>query len=249
MKLYLFILIFELFSCSGSLAQDFAEVKLTDSVSISFGVGSSVVGNPALFLNRINNLKLSYGKIKVVAYTDTVGSTSYNKNLASKRMTSVLKLIESSNMKAFVIDTLNKNEERKKRSNNEESFRRVDVFIYSVKPVIKYNVPLNLRINFHSGTSNIVKSSMENLRVLEMIMKNDTTIRIKLNGHVCCEPDMKLSVNRAEKVKSYLVDQGIQTGRISCKGYSNEAKLFPESNEVNKSRNMRVDVVFIKSEH
>lgn len=247
MKIYL-TLILVLFSYSGLQAQDFAEVKLADSLSISFDVGSSTVKNPAAFLSRINRLKLAYGKIKVIAYTDTVGTAAYNKILASKRMSSVLKLIGSSTIKTFVIDTLNKNEERKMGSNDEETFRRVDVFVYSVKPAIKYNVPMNLRINFHSGTSNIVKGSMDNLRVLEILMKSDTAIRIKLNGHVCCEPDMKLSVDRAEKVKNYLVDQGIPAGRISCKGYSNEAKLFPESNELNKSRNMRVDVVFIKSE-
>lgn len=246
-KIYL-ALILVLFSYSGLQAQDFAEVKLADSLSISFDVGSSTVKNPAVFLSRINRLKLAYGKIKVIAYTDTVGTAAYNKILASKRMSSVLKLIGSSTIKTFVIDTLNKNEERKMGSNDEETFRRVDVFVYSVKPAIKYNVPMNLRINFHSGTSNIVKGSMDNLRVLEILMKSDTAIRIKLNGHVCCEPDMKLSVDRAEKVKNYLVDQGIPAGRISCKGYSNEAKLFPESNELNKSRNMRVDVVFIKSE-
>ncbi len=248
MKLYL-LLIFWLFSYSGLQAQDFAEVKLADSVSVSFDIGSSAVQNPAVFLSKLNNLKLAYGKIKLVAYTDTVGSVSYNKNLATKRIISVSKLIELSTLKSFVIDTLNKNEERKKTSNNEESFRRVDVLIYEIKPVIKYNVPVSLKINFHSGTSNIVKSSMENLRILEILMKNDTSIHIKLNGHVCCEPDMKLSVDRAEKVKSYLVDKGIKASRINCKGYSNEAKLFPESNEVNKSRNMRVDVVFVKSQH
>lgn len=246
MKLYL--LIIGLFAYCGLKAQDFAEVKLADSLSVSFDVGSSTVKNPAAFLSRINQLKLAYGKIKVIAYTDTVGTAAYNKNLASKRMTSVLKLIGSSNVKAFVIDTLNKNEERKKGRNDEETFRRVDVVVYSVKPAIKYNVPMNLRINFHSGTSNIVNGSMENLKVLEILMKSDKQIRIKLNGHVCCEPDMKLSVERAEKVKSYLVERGIQSDRINCKGYSNEAKLFPESNELNKSKNMRVDVVFIKSE-
>ena len=249
MKTNQLTLMFALFSYSGLQAQDFAEVKLADSLSISFDVGSSTAKNPAAFLTGINNLKLTYGKIKVIAYTDTVGTASFNKNLASKRMASVLKLIESSNIKAFVIDTLNKNEERQKRLNQEETFRRVDVFVYSVKPTIKYNVPMNLRINFHSGTSNIVNGSMENLRILEMLMKSDAAIRIKLNGHVCCEPDMKLSMDRAEKVKSYLVDQGIPADRVSCKGYSNGAKLFPESNEVNKSRNMRVDVVFIKTEH
>lgn len=246
MGMKLSLLLIGLSAYFGLLAQDFAEVKLADSLSISFDAGSSTVKNPAAFLNRINNLKLTYGKIKVIAYTDTVGTAAYNKSLASKRMTSVLKLIGSSNIKAFVIDTLNKNEERKKGRNDEETFRRVDVFVYAVKPAIKYNVPMNLRINFYSGTSNIVNGSMENLRVLEILMKSDTAIRIKLNGHVCCEPDMKLSVDRAEKVKSFLVDQGISASRISCKGYSNEAKLFPESSELNKSKNMRVDVVFLK---
>lgn len=245
MKLIILLLI-GIFSISYSQAQDFAEVKLADSLSISFDVGSSTVKNTTAFLNRIKDLKLTYGKIKVIAYTDTVGSTEYNKNLASKRMNAVLKLIESTDLKTFVLDTINKNEERKMRSNNEETFRRVDVIVYSVKPAIKYNVPMNLKINFDSGTSNIVKNSMETLRVLEILMKSDLTINIKLNGHVCCEPDMKLSIDRAEKVKSYLVDRGISTNRINCKGYSNQAKLFPESNELNKRKNMRVDVVFIK---
>lgn len=246
MKNQLIILLFGILSISNSQAQDFAEVKLADSLSISFDVGSSTVKNTTAFLNRIKDLKLTNGKIKVIAYTDTVGSTEYNKNLASKRMNAILKLVESTNLKTFVLDTINKNEERKMRSNNEETFRRVDVIVYSVKPVIKYNVPMNLKINFDSGTSNIVNNSMETLRVLELLMKIDLSINIKLNGHVCCEPDMKLSTDRAEKVKSYLVDHGISANRINCKGYSNEAKLFPESNELNKRKNMRVDVVFMK---
>lgn len=245
MKVYL--LLMGLFFYSGLQAQDFAEVKLADSLSVSFDVGSSIVRNPAAFLSRLNRLKLTYGKVKVIAYTDTVGTAAFNKSLASKRMASVLKLIGSSGIKTCMVDTLNKNEVRSKPSGNEEAFRRVDVVVYSVKPAIQYNVPMNLRINFHSGTSNMVNGSMETLRILEILMKSDAAICIKLNGHVCCEPDMKLSLDRAEKVKSYLVDQGISASRITCKGYSNEAKLFPESNEMNKSKNMRVDVVFIKS--
>ena len=71
-------------------------------------------------------------------------------------------------------------------------------------------------------------------------------VEIKLNGHVCCEPDMELSKNRANRVKSYLVSQGIDTKRITCKGYSNTAKLVAESTEENKRKNRRVDVVFTK---
>ncbi|WP_294673859.1 OmpA family protein [uncultured Fluviicola sp.] len=244
MKLYL--LIIGLFAYCGLKAQDFAEVKLADSLSISFDVGSSTVKNPAAFLSRINQLKLAYGKIKVIAYTDTVGTAAYNKNLASKRMTSVLKLIGSSNIKAFVIDTLNKNEERKKGRNNEETFRRVDVFVYSVKPAIKYNTPVNLKINFNSGTTTIIKNSIENLKMLEMILQNDTTVQVKLNGHVCCQPDLILSLNRAEKVKAYLMNHGINGKRITCYGYSNTVPLVPEKTDKDENRNMRVEVVFLK---
>lgn len=246
LKLYTLVLILNLFSYSGLMAQDIAEVKLVDSASISFDVGSSVVRNPAAFLDKVNSLKLTYGKIKLIAYTDTVGSIVYNKNLASKRMGSVLKLIESSGIKDFLIDTLNKNEERKKSSNNDASFRRVDVFIYSVKPVIKYGVTVNLKINFHSGTSNIVKSSMENLKMLELFMKEDTTIQIKLNGHVCCRSDLMLSLHRAEKVKAYLTDHGINGKRIVCYGYSNTVPLVPEKTDRDQKLNMRVEVIFLK---
>lgn len=244
MKVYL--LIIGLFAYSGLKAQDFAEVKLADSLAVSFDVGSSTVKNPAAFLSRINHLKLAYGKIKVIAYTDTVGTASYNKNLASKRMTSVLKLIGSSNIKAFVIDTLNKNEERKKGRNNEETFRRVDVFVYSVKPAIKYNTPMNLKINFNSGTTTIVKNSIENLKMLELILLNDTTVQVKLNGHVCCQPDLILSLNRAEKVKAYLMNHGVNGKRITCYGYSNTVPLVPEKTDKDENRNMRVEVVFLK---
>lgn len=240
------LLLIGLFAYFGLQAQDFAEVKLADSLSISFDAGSSTVKNPAAFLNRINNLKLTYGKIKVIAYTDTVGTAAYNKSLASKRMTSVLKLIGSSNIKAFVIDTLNKNEERKKGRNDEETFRRVDVFVYAVKPAIKYNTPVNLKINFNSGTTIIIKNSIEHLKMLEMILQNDTTVHVKLNGHVCCQPDLILSLNRAEKVKAYLMNHGINGKRITCYGYSNTVPLVPEKTDRDENMNMRVEVVFLK---
>lgn len=244
MKVYL--LLIGLFAYFGLQAQDFAEVKLVDSLSITFDVGSSTMKNPAVFLNRINDLKLTYGKIKVIAYTDTVGTVAYNKSLASKRMTSVIKLIGSSNIKTFVMDTLNRNEERKKSSNNEDAFRRVDVLVYSVKPAIKYNTPVNLKINFNSGTTIIVKNSINNLKMLEMILQNDTTVQVKLNGHVCCQPDLILSLNRAEKVKAYLMNHGISGKRITCYGYSNTIPLVPEKTDKDENRNMRVEVVFLK---
>jgi outer membrane protein OmpA-like peptidoglycan-associated protein len=89
-------------------------------------------------------------------------------------------------------------------------------------------------------------SSVKNLEKLHLLMDLDTTFQIKLNGHVCCIPGLELSLKRAERVKSYLVSKGIDPKRVTCKGFSNDVKLYPEITEENKRRNMRVEVIFVK---
>lgn len=246
LKLFFLLLICGVFPFGKSIAQDLVEIKLIDSISVSFDSGSSLVRNPSKLINRLNQTTISRGKIQLISYTDTVGGNSYNKMLASKRLSSVLKLIGSTKIKDFVMDSLNQNEQRKGIALKDESFRRVDILIYSVEAKIKFDVPINLRINFHSGSDNIVMSSSKNLKMLQMLMEMDTSFQIKLNGHVCCQSNLDLSLKRAERVKTYLVDHGIDIKRIHCKGFSNDVKLVPETSEENKRKNMRVEVVFIK---
>lgn len=242
------ILIFlSFFSICKLVAQDLLEIKLIDSISVSFDSGSSHVRNPSKLISRLNEIKDVHGKIQLISYTDTIGNLLYNKNLASKRLLAVSKLIDSTQIKNFIIDSTNQNEQRKGTPFNDASYRRVDILIYSVVPKIKFGVPINLEINFNPQTTNIVKNSMEHVLMLQVIMEMDTTLHIKLNGHVCCQPDLMLSLNRAEKVKAYLVKHGINANRISCNGYSNTKKLVPETTEENKGRNRRVEVVFIKN--
>lgn len=246
MKIFFLLLICLAFPFGKSIAQDLLEIKLIDSISVSFDSGSSLVRNPSKLISRLNEIKDVHGKIRLISYTDTIGNLLYNKNLASKRLLAVSKLIDSTQIKKFIIDSTNQNEQRKGTHFNDASYRRVDILIYSVVPKIKFGVPINLEINFNPQTTNIVKNSMEHVLMLQVIMEMDTTLHIKLNGHVCCQPDLMLSLNRAEKVKAYLVKHGISASRISCNGYSNTKKLVPETTEENKERNRRVEVVFIK---
>lgn len=246
MKLFFVLLIGFLFPSGRLFSQDLAEIKLIDSISVPFDFGSAVIKNPAKVINRMNQVKPSHGKIQLIAYTDTVGSSLYNQNLASKRMLAVAKLIDSTNLRNLKMDSTNQNEKRNKTNLSDESFRRVDVLIYSVESKIKLGIPVNLRINFNPETVNIIPNSMENLKTLLMLLEMDTTLRIKLNGYVCCHPDLILSLHRAEKVKSYLVEHGIHANRISCHGYSNTVALVPETSEENKKKNRRVEVVFVK---
>lgn len=246
MKLFFLTLIFGLFPFGRSIAQDLVEIKLIDSISIFFDSGSSLVRNPSKLIGRLNETKVSHCKIKLVSYTDTIGSITYNKILASKRLLAVSKLIDSTQIKNFILDSINQNEKRKETQWIDHSYRRVDILIYSVIPKFKLGVPINLKINFHPETVNFMKNSMEHVQMLQMIMEQDTTLAIKLNGHVCCHPDLILSLHRAEKVKSYLINHGINAKRISCNGYSNTKNLVPETSEENKGINRRVEVVFLK---
>lgn len=246
-RVFFLLVIAHLFHSLELSAQNLAEITLIDSFSVSFDSGSAIIKNPAKVIGRINQLKMKHGKVSLISYTDTVGSYSYNKSLASKRLLAVSKLIDSTSIKSFMRDSTNQNEKRKTTQLKDEFFRRVDVLVYSVIPKITFGGPINLRINFYPTTANIIPVSLENVKTLQLLMEMDTTLCIKLNGHVCCIPDLMLSLNRAEKVKAYLMNQGINGKRITCFGYSNTVPLVPETSVANQNMNMRVEVVFSKS--
>lgn len=74
----LFLVMTSLFLQGKISAQELVEMKLTDSISIPFESGSSVIRNPSTWLARINQTKITGGKVQLIAYTDTVGSSSDN---------------------------------------------------------------------------------------------------------------------------------------------------------------------------
>lgn len=248
MKLNLiFVLVIScFFQITSAVSQEMIEVKRFDSISVFFKSGSDKVENIEKFITRLNLVKAPIGKVRIVSYTDTVGSLSSNQKLAAKRLSVVSKLVRSTDLKTFIFDSVNRNELRSGRKLTDSSFRRVDVIIYTFENKFKYNEPINLNINFESGTDIIVPNSTGNLKTLVSILQKDSTIRVQLNGHVCCRPNHVLSVQRAERVKKYLISNGIKSTRIQCKGFSNTVPLISSSRTVNLQKNMRVEVVFLK---
>lgn len=246
LKQLILLCVIGLVSTGRSFSQELAKLKLSDSISVHFDSGSSLIRNQAALTEQLNNIDLRYGKILLVAYTDTIGKLKFNRVLATKRLLAVKKLVQSTNMKSFVLDTLNQNEQRSTSKSDDNLFRRVDILVYRIEPTIKRGSPMNLLINFYSGSDLFIKESMRNLELLQLILEMDSSLQIVLNGHVCCRADLMLSQRRAEKVKAYLMDHGIDGKRITCKGFSNSVPLVPETTDKNKQLNMRVEVVFLK---
>jgi len=117
------------------------------------------------------------------------------------------------------------------------------------KPVegqLKYDIQkFTTDINFETKSTSIKPASKKQLDGLAKILSTNTNLVIQLNGH--CDNigedilNNKLSLDRANSVKAYLVSKGVNAASIITKGFGT---LKPkQSNETEKGRtaNRRVD--------
>jgi outer membrane protein OmpA-like peptidoglycan-associated protein len=87
-------------------------------------------------------------------------------------------------------------------------------------------------------------------------MQSNPTLMVEIQGHVCCanKPnddglddetgDFRLSWNRAQFVRDYLVQNGIDAARISYRGYAMTHPLvYPEATIQDQIKNRRVEIL------
>lgn len=76
-------------------------------------------------------------------------------------------------------------------------------------------------------------------------MKKEPGVKLTLNGHSSAEGtpahNMSLSVDRANSVKSYLVNAGINGGNLLIKGFGATKPATPNTSEEGKALNRRVE--------
>jgi len=108
-------------------------------------------------------------------------------------------------------------------------------------------------IKFSEGNAIFLASAQNELMNLLEFMKNNPDVNILIKGYVN-DPGSdnsgaakKLSKQRAEAVKAFLVTAGIDKKRMDYKGFGNEHMLFPNpANEAQAQANRRVEVEIIK---
>jgi outer membrane protein OmpA-like peptidoglycan-associated protein len=108
-------------------------------------------------------------------------------------------------------------------------------------------------INFIGGRDEFREESYESLRELLNIMKEQSDLKIEIQGHVCCTdgrdgPNIltgkgNLSEDRAKAVFDYLVRNSIAEKRMRYKGFAGMKKLIdPELSESDQQKNRRVEI-------
>ncbi len=77
-------------------------------------------------------------------------------------------------------------------------------------------------------------------------MKKDQSTSFILNGHSSAEGtaarNLSLSVDRANSVKSYLVNAGLSASKFEVKGYGESMPITSNDTEAGKVKNRRVEI-------
>jgi len=111
-------------------------------------------------------------------------------------------------------------------------------------------------IYFKADRSEILEISITTLDSIYSILKNNSEIKIELLGNVNWQSSwnikadnaalQKLSDERSKVVSIYLVNKGISTDRIICKGFANTKMIYPNTAiEAEQEKNRRVEVIII----
>ena len=99
---------------------------------------------------------------------------------------------------------------------------------------------------FEFNSSVLKTASFQILEQAVVEMKKDASVKYVINGHSSAEGspahNMSLSIDRANSVKSFLVNAGIDAANFSIKGFGEKVPASSNDTEEGKSLNRRVEI-------
>lgn len=200
--------------------------------------------------------------IKIEGYCDSIGNNNYNFKLAQSRIDFVLallkrkkidtkKIIQKSYGENFLQDSL------------QDTNRRVDIFYkillqkeenLTIKPEIGEVIVLK-NLNFYNNSGTVLPESKPVLEKLLATMKKYPSLKIEIQGHICCQTEKQaekiidIAKIRALSVYDYLLENGINKERMRYVSFKSSKPLFPipEKTEAERKANRRVEILILEN--
>jgi len=101
-------------------------------------------------------------------------------------------------------------------------------------------------LEFDFGKATVKKESYKELEELVEYMQHKTEINVEIDGHTDNvgkeEENLKLSKQRADAVKYYLVKKGIDANRIQTEGFGASQPIADNSTEEGRQKNRRTEL-------
>lgn len=103
---------------------------------------------------------------------------------------------------------------------------------------------------FDTGKATLKPTSNKSLNNLVDVLKVKNTMVVEIQGHTDNvgkpEDNLKLSQQRAEAVKTFLVTKGIDAKRLTAKGYGDTVPVEDNANEAGRAKNRRTSLKVLK---
>jgi outer membrane protein OmpA-like peptidoglycan-associated protein len=105
-------------------------------------------------------------------------------------------------------------------------------------------------IFFEFDKYDLQDKSLTELQKILRFMNENPSVKIEISGHTDnsgnATYNQQLSNNRAQSVKTYLVERGIDSKRLFTKGYGSEKPIRPNDTEENRQLNRRIEFKILK---
>jgi outer membrane protein OmpA-like peptidoglycan-associated protein len=120
---------------------------------------------------------------------------------------------------------------------------------YTLIDVKKDRIEIRQQVLFVRGKFAVDKKSFPLLDQVAQALKDNPKIRVRVEGHTdnvgTAKANLKLSQQRADAVRTYLVKQGIEAKRLESKGYGQTKPIASNKTEKGRTQNRRTDFVVL----
>jgi cytochrome c oxidase subunit 2 len=101
-------------------------------------------------------------------------------------------------------------------------------------------------VNYQTGSAMLTDDSRYELDNVIRILSDNPELRIELSGHTDntgnASDNLRLSQNRAESVRSYLVTNGVDESRLSARGYGQTNPIDTNDTPEGRAQNRRTEI-------
>ena len=215
--------------------------------------------------------RLGKYRVTISGYCDSTGTHSGNISLSFDRADQVYEYLKS---KGIDSQSMIKNGYAEAPDNTSEESRahnrRVEISVGTgaqavvSHPTVKAPIILDTatfskeievgktfllkNLNFLGNRPVLLPECVPMMAVLLQVMQQHPTLKVEIGGHVSCRNDTLLSLARAKFVYNYLVHKGVDSTRMTYRGYGHTKPLVPDDcySEAMGRQNRRVEIKVLK---
>jgi outer membrane protein OmpA-like peptidoglycan-associated protein len=227
----------------------------TNTVKLYHELNSPKILNENELKEFIKNLQIEKAQTLIIlSYADTTGSIESNKLLSQNRANQVAKNIKELGIASDKIIIDGKGE-MTHQNLSEARVSYVHIVNHSKHELTPGKKLDFLKLFFEGNYTKFLPQSEPYLYELLHIMLDNPTLRIRVEGHVCCTDkeeegidivtgEKNLSWARAAKVKDFLVGKGIESNRIEIEGLAHKKPKY-KGNFQMEGFNRRTEIVVL----